>query len=429
MSAIGSADLGVAFAFRIDETSVTNLTLGTSYEGTMAGNNQAQLFTVTLNSPTVLSINLADPNADDENEVYVSYGSPPTRDDYQYRYTNTGADQTLALAGQPGTYDILVYNNLVATPGSNYTLLAVGTPLTITGVTPVQLGSGQAATLLVSGVFPEAYQSATAYQIQFIAAGGSVYPSAPIYLSPTSLGISSGASASLNGTMNMSATLPANRLPAGSYSVRISDSQGNTQSLSNALTVTAGGTGVLRTSLSIANPIGNHEPAIIDVKYSNVGTAPLPAPVLVLTGTRGGQQGAFLSLDPSVAGFGYYENTTPAGFSQTVQFLASGADPGRPRARRERHGSGLLRRLARLPVETRPRSTSAVGELDTTNTQTIDWIHCEAGPSARLDQRCRLERHLSRSWPPISARPGASTSRRSTTTPPTSPASASRPPT
>ena len=40
------------------------------------------------------------------------------------------------------------------------------------------------------------------------------------------------------------------------------------------------------------------------------------------------QPGAFLSLDPALAGLGYDSNTTPAGFSQTVQFLASGATPG-----------------------------------------------------------------------------------------------------
>ncbi len=144
--------------------------------------------------------------------MYVSLGTAPTRDTYQYRYTSTGADQTLALAAQPGTYYILVYNNLVNSPGSTYTLHVQGGPFALTGLTPGQVGNGKAATLLVTGVFPLAYQSATAYQIQFVSAGGTVYPASPLYLSPTSLGANSGGSQNVNGTMTMSATLPANTL-------------------------------------------------------------------------------------------------------------------------------------------------------------------------------------------------------------------------
>ena len=109
----------------------------------------------------------------------------------------------------------------------------------------------------------------------------------------------------------------------------VTDNLGNTQSLPNALTVTAGGAGVLKTSISVPNPIGYHEPSTLYVQYSNVGTAPMAAPLLVLDGdARTAKQGAFLSLDPSDAGLGYQSNTTPAGFSPTVQFLASGAVPG-----------------------------------------------------------------------------------------------------
>jgi RHS repeat-associated protein len=363
-----------AYAFRLNETTQTALTVGSPYQGMLAGSGQAQLFTVTLSQPAALGIVLTDGNTNDQNELYVSLGSAPTRNSYQYRSSVTGANQTVALAGQPGTYYILVYNNLVTSPGSAYTLQVQGNPFDLTGLTPSQIGNGEAATLLVSGVFPLAYQSPTAYQIRFVSAGGTVYPASPLYLSPTSLGLNSGGAQNVDGTMSMSAMLPASALPPGTYSVRLTDNLGDTQTLTNALTVTAGGTGVLKTSVVVPNPIGYHQATIIYVTYSNVGTAPMPAPLLVLTATQKGQQGAFLSLDSALAGLGYVTDNTPAGFSQNVQFLASGAIPG------------ILEpgETITVPVYyagwlhsqwdfSRPPIIFSVGELDTANTQTIDW--------------------------------------------------------
>jgi RHS repeat-associated protein len=363
-----------SYAFRVDETTQTPLTLGTPYKGALAGDGQAQLFVLTLATTTALNVSLTDANASDENEVYVSFGSPPSRDSYQYRNSATGANQTLALAGRAGTYFILVYNNLVTSPGATYTLLVQGSAFALTGLTPSQIGNTEAATLLVSGVFPLAYQSSTAYQVQFVAAAGATYPAAPLYLAPTSLGISAGGSQNVDGSMTMQATLPADAVPAGSYSITIADGFGDTRTLTDALTVTAGGTGILKSSMSIPNPIGYHQASILYVQYSNVGTAPMAAPLLVMTATQNGQEGAFLSMDPSLAGLGYVSDTNPAGFNQTVQFLASGAVPGILEP-----GESMT-----MPVYyagwlhtqwdfSRPPIIFNLGELDATSTQTIDW--------------------------------------------------------
>ncbi len=369
-----------AYAFQLQETSVTDLALNTSYQGTLAGNGQAQLFTVTPTNSSALSIVLTDLSSNDQNEVYVSVGSAPTRDSYKYKYTATGANQTLVLPGQTGTYYILVYNNLVTNPGNTYTLDVETGPFILTRLSPGHVGNTQPATLLVIGLFPLAYQSASAYQIQFVSGGGTAYPTLPLYLSPTSFGIGSGSSLGSDGTTTMAAALAANSLPAGSYSVRITDAVGDFQTLANGLTVTAGGVGVLKTSISMPNPIAYHSPSVFYVKYSNIGTAPMPAPLLVVTGTQNGLQGAFLSLDASLAGLAYVTNVTPAGFGQTVQFLASGAVPG------------ILEpgESATVPVYyggwltsqwdfSRPPIIFSVGDLETTNSQTIDWSSFQAG--------------------------------------------------
>jgi hypothetical protein len=111
-----------AYAFQLNQTSQTALTLGSPYQGTFAGSGQAQLFTVTLANRAGLSVVLSDANSQDQNEVYVSLGTAPTRDTYQYRSSATGANQTVLLPGQPGTYFILVYSR-VSSPGSAYSIL------------------------------------------------------------------------------------------------------------------------------------------------------------------------------------------------------------------------------------------------------------------------------------------------------------------
>ena len=47
-----------AYAFRLDQTSLTDLTPGVTYQGSLAGSAQAQLFRVTLGETTQLLIGL-----------------------------------------------------------------------------------------------------------------------------------------------------------------------------------------------------------------------------------------------------------------------------------------------------------------------------------------------------------------------------------
>jgi YD repeat-containing protein len=362
-----------SYAFRLQETTVTPLSVNTSYQGTLTGSGQAQLFTVALANPTALAVALTDLNANDQNEVYVSLGSAPTRDTYQYRYSGIGSNQSVVLPAQAGTYYILVYDALATTPGGQFTLDVQSGAFVLSGLTPGDIGNSQPSTLLATGVFPLAYQAAKIYQIQFVSAGGTIYPASPLYLEPTALSPRQ----VHDGGMTMSATLPADALPAGTYTVTISDGLGDSQTLQNALKVTVGGTGVLKTSISAPNPMGNHQPSTVYVQYTNIGTAPMAAPLLVLTATRNGQQGAFLTLDPALAGLGYGSNTVPAGFAETVQFLASGAvpgvlEPGESETVPVYYGGWLTSGWG-------PPIVFTLGELDTTNTQPIDWPSIQAG--------------------------------------------------
>jgi hypothetical protein len=183
------------YAFQVEQTSVTPLTLGTPYHGTLAASGQAQLFTFTASGYETV-VTLTDANEQDHNEVYVKYGSAPTRDSYTYRFTHTSAaDQRVSFAAPSGTYYILVYNDLVTTSGS-FTLEAQSAPFIVTGITPGHVSTDYTNTLLIAGAFPIAWDGPSfagalppplphLYRpttVQFIAEDGTTYPTSPLPL-------------------------------------------------------------------------------------------------------------------------------------------------------------------------------------------------------------------------------------------------------
>src|SRR5262249_15524311 len=60
-----------AYAFRIEQVSVTDITLGTPFSGTVAGSGQSQLFRVNVPQAQQLLVTLTDGGTADHNEVYV----------------------------------------------------------------------------------------------------------------------------------------------------------------------------------------------------------------------------------------------------------------------------------------------------------------------------------------------------------------------
>ncbi len=236
--------------------------------------------------------------------------------------------------------------------------------------------------MLLTGVFPlgtsgASYSLTTAPTVQFVASDGTVFPAAPLDISPPAYGTVGGPSNGVNpdGTMTVSAVVPGGVLLPGVYSVRVTDNTGYSQTLSDVLTVVEGGVGVLKTNVIVPNPIGYHVSSTIYVQYSNVGDGPMPAPLLVLTAAQNGVAGALMTLDQSKVVSGFWTSATPDGYGQSVQFLASGAVPGILEPGESvsvpvyyagwQHDKWDL--MNRPPIE------FSLGVLDDTNTEPIDW--------------------------------------------------------
>jgi RHS repeat-associated protein len=119
--------------------------------------------------------------------------------------------------------------------------------------------------------------------------------------------------------------------------------------------------------------------AAITVEYQNTGATLMSAPVLQLTASQNGNLGAFLTLDPTLQNKSFNVNTTPAGFGQSVQILASGStpgflEPGESATVTVYYGGWLSSDWSTA----KPAVAFSVGVLSAANTTTIDWSSMEA---------------------------------------------------
>ncbi len=122
----------------------------------------------------------------------------------------------------------------------------------------------------------------------------------------------------------LTATFDLTGVPQGVYSVVASNPGGSTSELSARFTVTAkGGMGMLETHLILPAKMGRHFSSTIEVEYSNVGTAAIAAPLLVLESARP-QDVPLLTLDSSLVVSGFWTSAAPVGYSPSVEILASG---------------------------------------------------------------------------------------------------------
>jgi RHS repeat-associated protein len=318
-----------AYAFHLDNLTVTTLTLNTQHGGQFAGSGQAQLFQVTAPGGQPLVVNFQDQNSGDVNELYVKFGAPPTRADYQYRGVAL-TDQVSGLPdlvasvplAAPGTWYILVYN-VTSGPFANFTLQA-STGVTLTAVSPPGLHgtSGDAVvTLTGTGFDPTMKVTLITDNIP----PGSI-PNGTTYAA---------SSVQLVSSTQLTATFLAGSVPAGAYDVQVTRGDGSSSRFYHDFFMVQGGKPAnLIANLNLPSALGFHIPGTLQIHYANNGQLAMPAPLVVLKVTQTHSDGtttadALMTLDASrmlPAVFG--SAILPDGFSHTIQVLSSGQVPG-----------------------------------------------------------------------------------------------------
>ena len=346
---------GEDFSFVLQPTAQTGLAVNTTYTGTLAGSGDAQLLELTVTNGSPLLIQLANAGAGNYNEIYAKLGAPPTRSDYDYKFSSPASanQRILVPSAAAGTWYVLVYDDYVPTPGA-YTLSVTAADVFLFSSAP-QVSGTIADTLL--GLTGAGFDSGVT--VQLAGTNGTNYAAARVNV--------------VSGEQ-LTAQFPAGSVPAGTYSIVATASSGALAELTNAFTMLEGGLPHLTTSVIVPSVIGYHMPSTIYVEYANTGTAAMPAPLLRLTATQNGLQGAFLTLDQSRADESFWTDTMPPGYSTSVAFLASGA------------GAGLLQpgESSRVPVHyagwlhtqwdfSRPPIYFTVGVLTADDATPIDW--------------------------------------------------------
>jgi hypothetical protein len=142
--------------------SVPALTLGTPARGSLATGDSAY-YQVTVAAGQTLQVSLTDPLSSDANELYLAFGSMPTRSQYDYRYNQPfQANQTITVpATQAGTYYLLAYNGSGSGTAS-YSLEAAYVPFAVTAVEPGTVGNAGNATIEIEG---GQFDRATTFQL------------------------------------------------------------------------------------------------------------------------------------------------------------------------------------------------------------------------------------------------------------------------
>ncbi len=363
---VGTVAQAGAYAFELEQLTVTSLTLGSAFTGALAGSMQGQLFEVTLPEISPLLVALDDSSSADQNELYLKLGSPPTRSDYQFRYSNLAAadQQILVPSAAPGQWYALVYSDSVPSP-STYTLTASTSSIFLTGLTPSSSSTTTDTTMVLTGA---GFNSGTT--VSLLVDDDS--PNGPI-LTKTTYPLTS---LTVDSPTRISVTIPAGSVPAERYTVQVQQADGSTAELNGAFTMIQGGQAVLKTSIILPNPMGYHIGSTLYLDYSNTGDAPMPAPILTLSATdSSGSSGALMTLDPSRIISGIYTSAVPVGYSTTIQVLASGATPGILQPG-ESMQVPVYYAGWQQPYHPGP-FTFTVGVLNSNNTTPIDWTSLE----------------------------------------------------
>ncbi len=378
LTAHGTGGASGTYGFQITQTSLTPLTNGVPFNGTFVGSGQAQLFTLPVTTANPLSLILSDAAPTDHTEIYARFGAPPTRETYDFAANGSGANHSLLVPNaNPGTWYVLVYGESIATNPTQFTLNAASSEVVITGSVPGHGAANANTTLTISGAG--------------FNAGSTV-----------SLVNSSGNSFQISSTLDlptqMTATIIAGSVPAGTYSIKVTQADLSSATLANAFTMVASGQAVLSTHLELPNPMSRHIAEVIYVDYANTGTVAMPAPLITLDATNPeGQHGALFTLDSSLVGAGLWTSATPAGFSQSIEILASGATPG------------VLQpgESERIPVYyagwltgqwdfTHPTLNFTLNILKADDPTAVDWSSLKNALQPLRNQQQRLERDVQR---------------------------------
>ncbi len=307
------ASTQLAYAFRLQEMQPAPLAVNTPHHGQFDGSGEAFLFQLEVLEGGPLHLVLQNSGTGNHTEIYASRSSSPTRTNHELASSSgPGANRNLFIPYAPSgsVWYFLVYAGQVAVPGA-FTLEARMTSIMLSALPTTSQAFNTPASLTILGA---GFQQGAV--VELVADTGEVYAATEVQVDAYD---------------RLTASFSANAAPAGVYSVRVTLPGGASATLANAFTFLSAGSPKLETKLILPSSLGRHAVATIYVEYANTGTAPMPAPVLILkSADLDGSDQPILTLDQNrtIENFWSGVEGLPPGTSHEVLILASGAQPG-----------------------------------------------------------------------------------------------------
>ena len=283
------------------DIAIPELEEGIAHTGGFGAGEFEQYFRIDLPSGTNLLVTLTGP---DNLELFLRYGGLPTRTNHDVRSDN---GRLVIPAAYAGIWYVLVRGERMSR-GGNYTIMYGTPPLILDGSAPDRHVSGNPLELMLTGA-----GFIAPVQVELIDAGGGSYLADLV---------------DIHSFSRLTASFGADILPEGTYGVRVTRPDKGTAELHGVLRILPPGEAKLETRLILPQSVGYNAPATFYVEYENAGDLSMPAPLLTVTGVQNGHQGAILTLHAPRLYGGFWTSAMPEGFSNTVQFLASGTTPG-----------------------------------------------------------------------------------------------------
>ncbi len=251
------------------------LTLGTPVSGTLA-QGQSVYYKVVVSAGQTLQINLQGQSANASNELYVSFGTMPSRTKSDFRFTNPLAanQQVLVPTTQQGTYFILAYAPTVPGGSEAYILAANTIPFSLISIDQTAVGNTGTVTI---GIHGSKLDTATSFVLS--GPGNTTLKSVALLVTDST---------------TVHATFNTTGVALGSYSLTATQNNGPSATLTNVLRVIPGAPAQVDVQVSL--PAAVLPGAIFDaeVVFRNTGSVDTFAPILELdsSGT------AMLGLSP-----------------------------------------------------------------------------------------------------------------------------------
>lgn len=296
------------YSFTLEGSSVVELTPGTPFAGELVANHQAQVFRFTpdKNSPVVISFD--DQSSENQNQVFVRKGQPPTRSSFDFAANGKGSDQRIVMPmATPEPWYILVYAHYNESP-SEYSILAELEGLVVESSVPAEHGIGGDVTLTIVGA---GFRPDT--QVSLVSNDGAEYPASEFRF---------------DSFTRIAATFTAGQVPIGDYAVRVYREANSYVQLPGAFTLTPGSEAAIDTRLVLPQSFGYHQLATIYIEYENTGELAMPSPLLHLKAEQNGREAAIMTLEHSRLSKGFWTTALPDGFHESITFLAHGETPG-----------------------------------------------------------------------------------------------------